>query len=181
MDFFDWTQAKSEEDVAASFALAGYTVRPAEWEDQLLVSIRFCDGKEFLRQARGALRLASEAGWVMGLWDIQRIWQAGRWGYEGTLLVEGHGADEEDEEDPEIIDSPLSRTVAQGTVAQGFLAAEICIFRGALEEGWLLELSSSELGSLVWPQRFETDQAAFDEAMRAIETQGLRALLIPDA
>jgi hypothetical protein len=42
---------------------------------------------------------------------------------------------------------------------------------------WSLEIVDAAGGSTVWDCFFPTDQAAFDEAMRAIREEGIRAFV----
>ena len=68
----------------------------------------------------------------------------------------------------ELVTSPLEREITQDGVTVG-----ICIYRGASEVGWILEIEDQDGGSTVWDDRFPTDQAALDEAMTTIETEGI--------
>jgi hypothetical protein len=69
----------------------------------------------------------------------------------------------------ELITSPLARKITRDGVTVG-----ICIYRGASEDGWLLEVEDQDGGSTVWDDRFPSDQAALDEAMQIIETEGIQ-------
>jgi len=72
----------------------------------------------------------------------------------------------------EITHSPLEEKVTRdGT------SVEIFIYRGASEEGWILEVQDHEGGSTVWDDRFATDREAHAEAMRAIEEDGIRSFV----
>lgn len=72
------------------------------------------------------------------------------------------------DEDIELIDSPLSRKVTRDGIT-----VEISIYRSSAENDWVLEVVDQNGGSTVWEDRFSTDQAALDEAMSAIETDGI--------
>ena len=72
--------------------------------------------------------------------------------------------------DPNLISSGLSRRVK----VEGH---ELRIEIGKLEEDptWTLEVVDEDGTSTVWDDQFENDQAALDEAMSAIEEEGLAA------
>ena len=76
------------------------------------------------------------------------------------------------DDDYEIINSPLETKITRDGIT-----VEIFIYRGADETGWLLEVRDHEGGSTVWDDRFETDRAAYDEAMRAIDEDGIRSFV----
>jgi hypothetical protein len=82
------------------------------------------------------------------------------------------GAGHPDEE--ELCESPLSRTVTEAGIT-----AQICIYRLASEQEWTLEIDTG--GSTVWQDRFPTDQAALDEALQAIQQEGLQSFVVPDS
>jgi uncharacterized protein len=66
-----------------------------------------------------------------------------------------------------LVSSDLSRTLTfQGVVF------EIEIYRGQDETGWILEVVHEDGTSTVWDERFASDQAALDEAMRELEADG---------
>lgn len=70
--------------------------------------------------------------------------------------------------EPEIVHSPLERSVTRDDVT-----VRICIYRGPEDDGWILEVEDHKGGSTVWEDPFATDQEALDEAMGAIETDGI--------
>ena len=78
------------------------------------------------------------------------------------------------EDDLEIIISPLGREITRDGVS-----VDIQIYRGEDDEEWILEVVDEENASTVWDDPFLTDQAAFDEAMRAIEEEGISTFLRP--
>jgi hypothetical protein len=78
-----------------------------------------------------------------------------------------------DDEEDELINSPLECTVTRDGVG-----VRICIYRGAREEGWLLEVEDAQGGSTVWEDRFASDQAALDEAMQTIELEGIQSFSV---
>jgi hypothetical protein len=71
-----------------------------------------------------------------------------------------------------LIESKLS-----GFITQNDTTIEICIYRGGAEKTWVLEIVDEEGTSIVWDDRFETDQAAMDEVKRTIETHGIASFL----
>ncbi|MGD9667845.1 MAG: hypothetical protein AB7U75_02195 [Hyphomicrobiaceae bacterium] len=73
------------------------------------------------------------------------------------------------EDDYVLIDSPLS-----GPLRRDGVEIEVCIYRGEKEAGWILEVVDSEGNSFVWGDKFETDQAAFDELLRTIRVEGMK-------
>ena len=73
-----------------------------------------------------------------------------------------------DELEDELVISPLGCKIAREGIE-----VEICIYRGASEEGWLLEIVDQKDGSTVWDDRYPTEQAALDEAMDTIANEGI--------
>ena len=73
--------------------------------------------------------------------------------------------------EPELVFSPLSRTVSlEGR------SVEVYIYRG--EPGrWILEAVDEFQNSTVWDDQFETDQRALDELLRTISDEGIGALI----
>ena len=71
----------------------------------------------------------------------------------------------------ELIYSPLQRHYTEGEVT-----VEICIYRTP-GTSWTLEVVDGHGNSTVWEDEFETDQAAFDEAMQTIRTDGIASLI----
>ncbi len=79
------------------------------------------------------------------------------------------------EDDPEVLHSPLERTV---TVSD--ISVAICIYRGSEQEEWILEIQDPLGGSTLWHDRFASDQDALDEALQAIEKDGIESFAQPD-
>ena len=76
--------------------------------------------------------------------------------------------------EPDIIDSPLCRTIERDGV---FLKVEI--YSG--DDGqWILEVVDQGGTSIVWDGKFTTDQAALDELMKTIELEGIRSIVEDD-
>jgi len=71
-----------------------------------------------------------------------------------------------------LIESKLS-----GLITQDDITIEVSIYLGDAEKTWLLEVVDEEGTSIVWDDRFVTDQAALDEVKRAIETEGMENFL----
>lgn len=74
------------------------------------------------------------------------------------------------EQDPEIVDSPLSRRVAKDGVT-----VEVSIIRLEHESRWSLEVINAANTSTVWDDLFPTDAAAFAEFERTVAEEGIAA------
>jgi hypothetical protein len=74
-------------------------------------------------------------------------------------------AEEPDEHD--LIYSPLNQTITRNGVT-----VEVHIYKGH-GSNWILELVDAAGNSHVWDDQFETDEAAFTEAMRALDEEPL--------
>lgn len=74
--------------------------------------------------------------------------------------------------DPNLVISDLSREHSQGT---GRVRIEI--YRLESEEQWTLEVVADDGTSTVWDDTFVTDQVALDEAVRAVDEEGVRSFL----
>jgi hypothetical protein len=72
--------------------------------------------------------------------------------------------------DPNIVNSGLSRRM---TVEGHNLSIEI--YKLECGVGWSLEVVDEEGTSTVWDDLFDTDQAALDEVLKAINEEGLSA------
>lgn len=88
-------------------------------------------------------------------------------------------ADDEDDEDDvdgawdesgAIVHSPLERTVSRDGAT-----LRIFIYRGRADAGWQLELEDQLGGSTVWDDEFESDRAALEAALLAIEEDGIES------
>jgi hypothetical protein len=78
--------------------------------------------------------------------------------------------DDVEDDDVQLVYSPLAQTVARGDQS-----LYIAIYRGRDERTWLLEVEDSSGGSTVWDERFETDRAALDAALQAVEDEGIES------
>ena len=75
-------------------------------------------------------------------------------------------------EDPNLVISGLSREHSQddGRV-------QIKIFRLEREEEWTLEVVAEDGTSTVWDNTFVSTRVALDEAIRAVDEEGVRSFL----
>lgn len=80
------------------------------------------------------------------------------------------------ENDPEIIDSPLSRAVTQDGITVG-----IMIYRLEHEVTWALEVVDEFGGSTTWDDPFPTEQDALREALACIAKEGIASFVVEDA
>lgn len=71
----------------------------------------------------------------------------------------------------------LVRSKLSGFITQDDMTIEICIYRGDAERTWQLEVVNQEGTSIVWDERFATEQAAMDEVRRTIEIEGMASFL----
>ena len=77
--------------------------------------------------------------------------------------------------EPELIESPLNRSIERGG-----RRLEVNIVRLATERGWSLEVVNDHNTSIVWDDQFETDRDA-DAAFRiALAEEGFEAFLNKD-
>jgi len=74
-------------------------------------------------------------------------------------------------DDPKIIQSALSRTIQEDGIE-----LRIDIYRLETTD-WSLEMIDERGTSTVWDDLFPTDQAALDEALKAIHEEGIRNFL----
>jgi uncharacterized protein len=79
-------------------------------------------------------------------------------------------------DDYTIIHSPLQRRITRDGIS-----VDVMIYHGEDEEGWILEVVDHLGGSTVWDDPFPTDQAALDEAMAAIEAEGIGSFAASEA
>jgi len=75
------------------------------------------------------------------------------------------------DEDPEIEHSPLC-----GRVTRDGITIQVQIYRLAgSTDGWSLEVVDQEDASTVWDDLFATDEEAYAEFYRTLETEGIRS------
>ena len=77
---------------------------------------------------------------------------------------------QDDDEEPEFIESPLSQAVTRNGVQ-----VRVDIY-GNSQGGWILEIVDADNTSHVWDDPFETDQHALTEALRALDEEPLEFL-----
>ena len=75
-----------------------------------------------------------------------------------------------DDDEPDFIESPLSRYVTRHGVT-----VRVDIY-GDSNNRWILEIVDAENASHVWDEHFATDQQALDEALRALDEEPLEFL-----
>ena len=75
--------------------------------------------------------------------------------------------------EPELVFSPLSRTVTRDG-----RSVEVHIYRGEPDR-WILEAVDEFQNSTVWDDQFATDQQALDELLRTIAAEGIGSLIGP--
>ena len=75
----------------------------------------------------------------------------------------------------EITHSPLECDFTRDGITVG-----IRIFRGPDDPGWILEVEDHKGGSTVWDDLFASDQAAYDEAIQTIDTEGIGTFADPE-
>jgi hypothetical protein len=73
------------------------------------------------------------------------------------------------EDDYKVIDSPLN-----GEMRRDGIDIDVQIYRGEDDEGWILEVIDAAGTSIIWEDRFATDQAAMDELKREIAANGMK-------
>jgi hypothetical protein len=66
----------------------------------------------------------------------------------------------------------LIRSKLSGFITQDDMTVEVCIYRGDAERTWQLEVVNQEGTSIVWDDRFATDQAAMDEVNAQLKQRG---------
>jgi hypothetical protein len=72
------------------------------------------------------------------------------------------------ENTPNLVTSDRSRYIAQdGT------GTDLCIYRLETDTSWILELVASDGTSTVWQDKFETDDAAEEEALSTLASSGM--------
>lgn len=76
------------------------------------------------------------------------------------------------EREPNILQSGLS-----GTVSKDGITVRIHIYRLDSEPGWSLEVVNDAGTSIVWDDRFATDEEAYAEFQRTVDQEGMRSFL----
>ena len=76
------------------------------------------------------------------------------------------------EREPNIVPSGLS-----GIVSRDDMTVEVFIYRLEEEPSWTLEVVNSAGTSIVWDDKFATDEDAFVEFERTVDEEGMRSFL----
>lgn len=87
-----------------------------------------------------------------------------------TVMSRKIMAEDDDDGEPDFIESPLSQNVTRHGVT-----VRVDIY-GDSANRWILEIVDAENASHVWEEHFETDQQALDEALRALDEEPLEFL-----
>jgi hypothetical protein len=75
----------------------------------------------------------------------------------------------EDDDEYVLIESSLS-----GEFRRDGIAVDVQIYRGEEEPTWILEVVDSANNSYVWNERFGSDQAAMEEFLASVESEGMK-------
>lgn len=87
-----------------------------------------------------------------------------------TVMSRKIMAEDDDDGEPDFIESPLSQNVTRHGVT-----VRVDIY-GDSANRWILEIVDAENASHVWEEHFETDKQALDEALRALDEEPLEFL-----
>lgn len=74
--------------------------------------------------------------------------------------------------EPVLINSPLERRYTDSGQT-----VEIHIYKFVEDASWVLEVVASDGTSTVWDDKFDSDQAALEEAIRSIHADGIGSFL----
>lgn len=77
------------------------------------------------------------------------------------------------DEEPKLVFSLLCRRIKRKRIS-----VRVHIYRLEQESGWTLEVEDQQGGSTVWDDKFDTDEAALEEVMKVIETEGIETFLV---
>lgn len=77
-----------------------------------------------------------------------------------------------EDDEPEIIESPLSQKVTRDGKT-----VSVEIYRGEGEEGWILEVVDGEGATTLFEDRFQSDQTALAAAIELIDREGIDVFL----
>jgi hypothetical protein len=81
----------------------------------------------------------------------------------------------DDEDEPVLVKSPLSTRIENENTF-----VDIEIYRLEEQNFWTLEVVDELGGSTVWDNEFPSDKAAFEEAILAIEEEGLESFMLAE-
>ena len=79
------------------------------------------------------------------------------------------------EDEPVLVKSPLSTRIENENTF-----VDIEIYRLEEQNFWTLEVVDELGGSTVWDNEFPSDKAAFEEAISAIEEEGLESFMLAE-
>lgn len=80
------------------------------------------------------------------------------------------------DEEHKLVFSLLCRRIRRNRTS-----IRVHIYRLEDDSAWTLEVEDQEGGSTVWDEKFDTDEAALEEVMKVIETEGIETFLVdPD-
>ena len=79
-------------------------------------------------------------------------------------------------DDPKIIDSPLSRAVTRDGVT-----VRVLIYRLERDATWTLEVVDERGGSTTWDAPFPTDEDALKEAIATIAQEGIQTFVVEES
>ena len=95
---------------------------------------------------------------------------------EGGKVLVGFSADQEEklmeERVPNIVTSGLSRNMTQDGIT-----VELCIYRLEEEAEWTLEVVNAAGTSIVWDDKFSSDDAADEKFLKTVAEEGMVAFL----
>jgi C4-type Zn-finger protein len=77
------------------------------------------------------------------------------------------------DEEPKLVFSPLCRRIKRKRSS-----VRVHIYRLERDNDWTLEVEDQAGGSTVWDEKFLTDEAALEEVMKVIETEGIDTFLV---
>jgi hypothetical protein len=77
-----------------------------------------------------------------------------------------------EEREPNLVTSGLS-----GYVTKDDITVELCIYRLETKTEWALEVVNSAGTSIVWDDQFPSDEAANEEFLRTVASEGMASFL----
>lgn len=78
-----------------------------------------------------------------------------------------------------VIEKELVLSELRQTVSRDSTFVEIEIYRLEDDDTWTLEVVDETNASTVWDNKYPTEQAALDEALRVINEEGIRSFMKP--
>lgn len=78
-----------------------------------------------------------------------------------------------------VIEKELVLSELCQTVSRDSTFVEIEIYRLEDDDTWTLEVVDETNASTVWDNKYPTEQAALDEALRVINEEGIRSFMKP--